>query len=191
MQCLDSLKPIVLEMFSKVSNGLNMRSFSIYEGKKKNTIKGEDLNWTRTLQFPLCYKLDVMDYPGSKNITPEKVTFRFANYSNLAVVVFVEDRQMSLDKRPLKSQFDKYTGAKIERENLLSPKLERHVLSISQTIKSKQNLVDKCSNYDSDVLQSYKACDEKFVHDEIKSQYQFMPFWATSNDEEVTKSRYR
>ena len=176
-------------MLFNVSHGFNLKSFSIYEGKKKNTILGKDLNWTRTLQFPLCFKLDVMDYPGSENISPEIVELRFSNYSNLAVVVFVEDRQLSLDKRPLKSQYQEYTGAKIESDNLLRPKLERHVLSISQTIKSEQNFEDKCSNYDSNVLNNYKACDEKFVYNEVKNHYNFMPFWATSNYDEVTSSR--
>ena len=176
-------------MLFNVSNGLNMKSFSIYEGRKKNVIYGKDLNWTRTLQFPLCFKLDVMDYTGSKNISPDKVTFRFSKKSNLAVVVFVEDRQLSLDKRPLKSQYQEYDGAKIERENLLRPKLERHVLSISQTIKSEHNLEDKCSNYNSNVLKNYKECDEEFVYNEVKNNYNFMPFWATSNYDEVTSSR--
>ena len=174
-------------MLFNVSKGLNMKSFSIYEGRKTNRIYGKDLNWTRTLQFPLCFKLDVMNYPGSENISPEKVTLRFTNDSNLAVVVFVEDRQLSLDKRPLKSQYQEYTGAKIESDNLLRPKLERHVLSISQTIKSEQNFEDKCSNYDSNY--DYKACDEDFVYNEVKNHYNFMPFWATSNFDEVTSSR--
>ena len=71
----------MLELRFNVSHGLNMESFSIYEGRKSNTIYGKNLNWTRTLQFPLCFKLDVMDYTGSKNISPDKVTFRFSKKS--------------------------------------------------------------------------------------------------------------
>ena len=78
-----------------------------------------------------------------------------------------------------------YKGPKIERENLMKPRVDRYVLSFSQTILSDKNDAIKCVNYPTGKYKSYKECDEAFVYDQMKTTYKLMPLWATSNMDEV------
>ena len=132
-------------------------------------------------------KLNVLDHIP-KNITIEKIQFWFDKVENLGISLLVTDRLTSLDRRPLKSQLKKYTGPRIRNENLMKPRIDRYVFSLSQTFQSLEEI--KCVNYPTIDYQNYIECDEAFVYDQMKNYFKLMPFWATSNFAEVTKLRF-
>ena len=144
------------------------------------------IQWTGIVHFPSCMKLNVL-HNIPKSIPVEKIQFQFDKLENLGISLLVTDRLTSLDRRPLKSQLKMYTGPRIENENLMSPRIDRYVFSLSQTIHSPETI--KCVNYPTADYKNYKECDEAFVYNQMKNYFKLMPFWATSNFTEVTKLR--
>ena len=163
-----------------------MKKLIIASGRSEFEIKSDLIKWSGIIYFPSCMKLNVLDHIP-KNITIEKIQFWFDKVENLGISLLITDRLTSLDRRPLKSQLKMYTGPRIENENLMSPRIDRYVFSLSQTIHSPETI--KCVNYPTADYKNYKECDEAFVYNQMKNYFKLMPFWATSNFSEVTKLR--
>ena len=150
-----------------------MNTIWIGNGKEEFRVKRNDIKWTRTPHFPSCIQLDLLDNM-KQNFTPVQIKFQSKRIANLGISLLLADRNTALEKRPLKSQLKMYIGPRIEINNLM-------------IIQSEKNTAIKCVNYPTTEYKSYKDCDEAFVYGQMKTIYKIMPFWATSNFDEVTK----
>ena len=79
-----------------------------------------------------------------------------------------------------------YEGIRIEMD-LMKSMTQNHYLQISQRVDIETDKGKACKNYPTQDFKSYRECDEKFVHDQMKHTYNLMPFWAANKAEEITK----
>ena len=87
-----------------------------------------------------------------------------------------------------------YSGPTIRIDNLEDPHVYQAAIRFDQFINSDQERDGTCVNYPTEKFESYRECDEQFLHQEMQnnekiSQYQLMPFWATNDFTEVTGKR--
>ena len=162
--------------------------FSGDEYDSRKIVRGEDIKWSLTPQYPACQIIDLVQYfdISSKNV-PEIIYIRYDKIYNLRLTLNIEDKRKSLSKRTLKSNYMNYEGTPIVVEDLLSPKMKSFYLTISQTIDLETDQGKNCINYPTEEFENFQECDETFVYDEMKNIYKFMPFWAARTSDEITK----
>ena len=134
----------------------------------------------------MCQEVDLTKVFDLSTITPLFVSINLKAETNFGISLQIVDRQKSLAKRGLRSQRQDYEGAPVEIENLYSKVKTRYYFKISQKIHLEMETGIKCRNYPHDDFASYRECDENFVYKEMKNTYDLMPFWAATNDREVT-----
>ena len=151
-------------------------------------IKSSLINWSLIPQCPTCQTLDVTKYLDLKNNTPLYLKFAFKKVPNVSMTLLIEDKRKALSKRSLRSNIMDYEGAQIQL-NLMKPMSLDYYLTISQMIDIETHSGKACKNYPSQDFKSYSDCDEEFVYDQMKHEYNLMPFWAAKKFDEVTKSK--
>ena len=158
-------------------------------GNNKLVILGEDIEWSMIIAYSACKTVDISKIWNLKENSPLYIYFQFNEIDNLGVSLKVEDRKMSLNNRKLRSQTVSYEGASLVVDELKSPKYMKVFLDISQTIKL-ENYDEgvQCKNYPTAKFKSFSDCDEEFVYNTMKTEYEIMPFWAARTLDEVTKS---
>ena len=62
------------------------------------------------------------------------------------------------------------------------------IIRISQDISTDEDPESQCINYPDQEFLSYKDCDNRYVYKEMKEKLNIVPFWATNQLDEVTKS---
>ena len=148
---------------------------------------GKDIKWSLLPSgFPVCQEVDLTKVFDLSTVTPLFLSINLKAVKNFGISLQIVDRQKSLAKRSLRSQRQDYEGAPVEIENLYSRVITRYYLKVSQKIHLEMETGIKCINYPHQDFASYRECDENFVYKEMKDTYNLMPFWAATNDEEVT-----
>ena len=119
--------------------------------------------------------------------SPERIIFYIENTHS--VTILIEDNRKALRKRLLKSNRLDYVGPLIETKQLES-KINRLLLSFSQTINLENEVGSTCVEYPTKEFDSFHHCDEDFVYQEMRLKYNLMPFWAAKTLDEVTKLQF-
>ena len=153
----------------------------------KFVILGEDIEWSLIIAYSACKTVDLAKIWDLKDHTPLYLWSQFNEIDNLGVSLKIEDRQMSLNNRRLRSQTVTYEGSSLVVDDLKSPEYMKVFLDISQTIRH-EDYDDgiKCWIYPTAKFKSYRECDEHFVYNTMKSEHNIMPFWAAQTLDEVT-----
>lgn len=120
---------------------------------------------------------------------PDRIMLALKNSRMFEVTVLIEDRTKALRRRLSKSNSLDYFGPPMETKRL-SPKIDRFVLSVAQTIELEEDPGSMCINYPTKTFASFHDCDESFVYQEMRQKYNLMPFWAAKSLDEVTKLKY-
>ena len=160
--------------------GFRSLEYNLYE------FNSSRIKWSLIPQYPACQTLDVTSYLDFKNNTPLYIYFGFKKATNLYITLHTVDKRKALSKRNLRSDSMGYDGARIEVDTM-KPMAQDYYLTISQTIDVENRKGKECRFYPTQDFTSYRDCDEKFVYDQMKDNYNLMPFWAAKNVEEVTK----
>ena len=164
--------------------------FSGDEYNLRKTVRGEDVKWLLTPQYPACQTIDLVHYFDiSSNNVPEMIYIRYNKIYNLRLTLNIEDKRRSLSKRTLKSNYMNYEGTPIIVEDLMFPKSKSFYITFSQTIDLETDKGMNCINYPTNEFKNFQECDESFVYNEMKNTYKFMPFWAAKTSDEITKFR--
>ena len=108
----------------------------------------------------------------------------------MAITLKVGDIGKSLIKRSLTSNAFDYEGENIELQDLSTAKSRTYALTLSQTIDLEEDEGKNCRNYPNKNFTSYRECDENFVYNEVKNNYNMMPFWAARSMDEITDIMY-
>ena len=151
---------------------------------KRIIIKGKDIQWSHIPIYPSCQTIDLNDYMDfSKNVA-SYIDIYLNNITNLAAVVKLEDRRMSLSNRPVLSN----EGFALQIEDLTSGKHYDYSLTIFEKInlEAGQGNEKGCLNYPTEKFLNYSECDMDFVYNEMKDKYKIMPFWAAKTLNEIT-----
>ena len=87
-----------------------------------------------------------------------------------------------------------YSGPAIRIDNLQEPHVYQAAVRFDQFINSDKERDGTCVNYPTEKFDSYRDCDEHFIHQEMLNneqinRHQLMPFWATNDLREVTEKR--
>ena len=98
------------------------------------------------------------------------------------------DSMKSLFKRSLILDSFDYEGGKLEVD-LQTPQIKFYTISLSQTLDLENDKRQSCLNYPNQKFASFRDCDENFVYNEIKNNYDIMPFWAAKWTDEITHVR--
>ena len=157
-------------------------------GKVKR-VSGSDINWSLTPKFPACQTVELDHYFDLDNLTPETVMFYFNKTNNLAVDMYLEEKEFLVKNRKLKTSLFSYSGPKITIEDLDSITDIEMFFKVVQKLDSDLDKTKNCTNYPNEMFKSYKECDKKFVHEKMKQEFGIMPFWATDDLNEVTNMR--
>ena len=120
-------------------------------------------------------------------LSSNKILFKIK--TSHSVTILIEDRGKALRKRLLKSNSLDYVGSVIETKKNQS-KLERFLLSFTQTKDLEQEAGSMCEEYPTQKFKSFHDCDEHYVYQEMKQKYNLMPFWAAKTLDEVTRLEY-
>ena len=153
-----------------------------YTKKKKITYSGEKATLRRPNYPHNCLTLD---FDGVDSI--EQIKFYFSPIEGYNVEVLLEDKQRSC-YRSLTSNRLAYTGPVIEVVDLSSKSKINYIVEMKQNIFVEKDHSKNCKVYPNDEFESYKSCDDKFMHEIFKNHFPptFMPVWATNNMSEVT-----
>ena len=158
---------------------------------EKSTQCIEDIKWSKHPLHPNCQVLDLMEYNNFNASNPTiKILFTFYPKQNLGISIIPQERNKLLRKRKLNSNMIAYSGPNIFIQDLGKGMQQDVILSLSQFIQAEDNKTN-CMNYPNQIFESYRDCDENFLHQRmLNSSKKVMPFWATNNFSEVTIKRY-
>ena len=173
-----------------------IQTIGFYEnltGGKLHEVK--DLEWSKVPLFPNC---QVFDLAQSKSFDEEKKVHKVVilpnRKQNIALTIYIQERNRLLRKRRLNANMLAYSGPTIRIDNLAEPHVYQAAVRFDQFINSDKEREGTCVNYPTEQFESYRDCDEHFIHEEMKNnekinQHQLMPFWATNDYREVTEKR--
>ena len=170
--------------FSNIVNYINVYNSSSYY-QTYDTFK-----WSQIPIYPNCQELDLEEILMEVKPTLQ-ISFFFHTDRNVRFSIIPQERNKILRKRRLKSNLISYSGPQIEIKDILkSPKVYDATLSLSQSISSERDSESNCALYPNENFDSYRDCDEYYVHKEfLKYDKRLMPFWATDDLSEVTSKR--
>ena len=183
-----------LEVLSGVSFDWKkiLEKICIYSSVDKNWTcnSGGNVVWDLTYAFPLCQFINILDYFDLSKTSIQKLRFHFRNTQNLAMKLYVEDRERNIEKRPLKINAFNYFGSELELNNLETGSFLRGVISISQNIYTEEDKQKHCKNYPNNEFYNLSQCDGHFIYNYVKNNIGIIPFWTTDNLLEITPKRY-
>ena len=154
--------------------------------QQKYTVEGGLIQWSKLPKYPSCQVVDLAKYFDLTRMTPSQIYIELNKMENLRAYVNVNDKEIGLIKRGLKSDTDHYDGVPIIVEDLMSPIRTKYFLTISQMIHLETDSGINCTNYPTKIYSSYRECDETFVYKRMKNVYKIMPFWAVDDLNKVT-----
>ena len=181
---LEVLKGISFDWKSIVAEIIVVRK----TGKVKR-VNGSDINWSLTPKFPACQTVELDHFFDFNNLTPESVMFYFNKTKNLAVDMYLEEKEFLVKNRMLKSSLFSYSGPRISIEDLDSITNIEMAVNVVQKLDSDLDKTKNCTNYANEMFESYNECDKTFVQEKMKQEFGIMPFWATDDLNEVTNRR--
>ena len=103
---------------------------------------------------------------------------------DLAVSLYVEERNKALRMRKLKQNMFAYLGPPLKIGR--AQRKLRIMLSLAQTIDTEDNPEKQCRMYPHGGFDNYSDCDEDFLYQQFKNTFKIMPFWVTRDIDEVT-----
>ena len=154
-----------------------------------------DLEWSKIPLFPNC---QVFDLAESKSLDGKKEVHKIAILAkmkqNYALSIYIQERNTLLKKRRLNANMLAYSGPAIRIDDLQEPHVYQAAVRLDQFINSDKERDGTCVNYPTEKFDSYRDCDEHFIHQEMLNneqinRHQLMPFWATNDLREVTEKR--
>ena len=99
---------------------------------------------------------------------------------------YVEDKNYALSRRSLKSNRLAYKGPRISINANKQTRIEL-IYTIRQFIDSEEDKQKKCRNYPNKDFSSYEMCDEHFVKEILKYEFNnTVPFWMSNDFGNVT-----
>lgn len=102
---------------------------------------------------------------------------------------YVEDKNYALSRRSLKSNRLAYKGPRISINANKQTRIEL-IYTIRQFIDSEEDKQKKCRNYPNKDFSSYEMCDEHFVKEILKYEFNnTVPFWMSNDFGNVTLSK--
>ena len=90
--------------------------------------------------------------------------------------------------RSLTSAMLCYSGENIKNDYLTAPRMISVMLKISQTIFTEE--VGDCQNYPTGRFQNYGECDQNFVLQYTRENYNLTPFWAVNSLKKVSEAQF-
>ena len=107
--------------------------------------------------------MELDHYFDPDNLTPETVMFYFNKTNNLAVDMYLEEKEFLVKNRKLKSSLFSYSGHKITIEDLDSITNIEMAFDVVQKLDSDLDKTKNCTYYPNEMFESYSECDKKFV----------------------------
>ena len=127
--------------------------------------------WTLLQVFPACYRINLSSYFKKKHIVPKQIFIYVSKQKNLKISIYLEDNNIALNKRPLKTSMLDYNGPDISSPDLNKPRIERVILKMAQFKDSELDKDKDCVNYPTETYASYAECDEKYVYNQFATKY--------------------
>lgn len=148
----------------------------------------ENITWSTLPLYPNCQTLDLLANPYFDGSKPnQEITFILPlNKGDFSIQI--QERNKLLKRRRLKSSMLAYDGPQIIVSMNKSSSFEIS-LKMSQFIYLETDKERTCRTYPNTDYDSYRDCDEHFVHHELLRDYGLTPFWATDNLSEITKKK--
>ena len=152
----------------------------------------ENMTWARLPIYPNCQTLDFVANPSFHGSKPSnEITFILpVNKSLHDFSIKIQERNKILKRRQLKSSMLAFNGPEMTISSLRESSSLEVALKMSQFIYLETDKERNCRNYPNDDFESYRACDEYFVRQEMLKDFDLVPFWATNNLSEITKKKY-
>ena len=124
---------------------------------------------------------------NSKKITPLEVQFRIGAKEFAVSVVLVERNKIL--KRTLLSNLLSYEGPSLGIDNALKEygKQTHMIIEMDQKIKTERDKQAKCKNYPFGKFLNFNDCDQTFVDEHFKTNFNMTPFWAVDDLHTVTQ----
>ena len=136
----------------------------------------------------MCQVFDFNDYFDLEKYKPLKLLiFASSKKTSNALTFHIEDQKTMLTKRPLKSSVLSYTGPLIFHPYLVQRKVMKVIIKLSQIISVAED--EGCISYPNKNHNSYRICDENFIFDYTKQNFNLTPFWATDSFEKISNTR--
>ena len=171
-------------------NWSNLVTEVYIEGPQGQVREMENITWSTLSLYPKCQTLDFLANPYFDGSKPSReiifvlpINKGFQDFS-----MKIQERNKLLTKRRLKSSMLAYNGPEITLDMRESSSFQV-ILKMSQFIYLETDKERNCRTYPNPDYDSYRACDEHFVHQEMLREYGLTPFWATDNQSEITKKK--
>ena len=151
-------------------------------------VPGVDIQWSLAPQYPACQSIDLVDYFDFNVYVPSIIQFLLGTNENMGVTLLIEDRELRTKRRIIKNDLV-YNGPILKLTDVSKGWELWAGMKITQNINTPKDKAAKCKIYPNLHYKTYMQCDEKFVFNEMKDIYNFVPFWTTDNFTIVTTQR--
>ena len=122
-----------------------------------------------------------------KKLTPLEVIFYIGGKQFAVSVTIVELNKIL--KRTFLSNLLSYGGPSLAIDNAaLEYGRQTHIIiKMDQKIKSERDKLAKCMNYPNEKFLNYNDCDQSFVDEYFKTNFNLTPFWTSDDLNAVTQ----
>ena len=111
---------------------------------------------------------------------------------NSGISIYIEEKNRALRKRQLAENMLSFVGPYIGNPNLSIGRRIRVAIKLEQFIDSEHDVSKNCFNYPTKEYSSYAECDEKYVQQQFKKNWEnIKPFWVVDNLSEVTRFKLK
>ena len=122
-----------------------------------------------------------------KKLTPLEVQFHIGAKEFAVSVTIVEINKIL--KRTFLSNLLSYGGPSLSIDNAAKEcgRQTHIIIQMDQKIKSERDNLAKCMNYPNERFLNYNDCDQSFVDEYLKTNFNLTPFWIVDDLHAVTQ----
>ena len=158
-------------------------------GVGEAVVIGRDIQWTSVQHFSHCTSLDPALY--FRDLPEKDLLIAIKKTEHIGVTIFIEDKEEAVG-RAIKSNLQVYSGAKITLTNANMTWDKKFIISFTQhkfSDRDTREQAKRCTNYPTEKFNSFADCDGDFLRSKCQTiGAGIVPFWATGNLSEVTRS---
>ena len=151
-------------------------------------VRGRDIEWNTVQHYSHCASLQPDLY--FRDLAQKDLLINIKKTEHIGVTIFIEDKEEAVG-RAIKSNLQVYSGAKITLTNANMTWDKKFIISFTQHKFSDRDTREKakrCTNYPTEKFNSFADCDGHFVRAKCQTAGAGIPFWATENLSEVSRS---
>ena len=134
----------------------------------------------------VCINIVIANHIGKEAIN--SITFVLKNVTTYDVRLFIEDKNLAGSRPVIKNQL-LIKGDNIEivkQKSGQERESKTYSVSFSKNIFMEEDISKNCKNYPNKEYETYKGCEDFFVHDFFGTYGQLSPIWAWDQSRNIS-----